>query len=120
MKVTNPKPSAIGSSTPAYDTMYDAGNSGASKTIDFAANGKLQKLTLTADCTVTLVEPAGGASCKLILIQDGTGGRVVTFSPTVKSAQGITPVITPTANAKDRCALYWDGTEWWYSAIPNS
>jgi len=117
--VTNPNGGG-GTATPAYDTMYDAGNSGAATTIDWAANGKLQKLTLTAACTLTFTAPAGGTSLKLKLIQDGTGGWTCAFPASVIWAQGVDPVITPTIAAADVVALYYDGTNYYGSIIQNA
>jgi len=48
----------------------------------------------------------------LTLIQDGTGGRTVTWPATVKWPGGVAPTLTTTANARDKVALDWDGTQY--------
>lgn len=58
---------------------YDAGNSGVAKQIDWA-NGPIQKLTLTGNCTITSVNQVNGRPHVLIMVQDGTGGRTVTLT----------------------------------------
>lgn len=58
--------------------IYDAGNSGTSKALDFA-NGPIQKVTMTGNCTFTFSNAIAGGAYTLILVQDGTGG----YSPTL-------------------------------------
>lgn len=60
-------------------TIYDAGNSGAAKTIDWA-NGQKQKVTMTDNCTFSFTNMVAGATYTLYLIQDGTGGRTHTWT----------------------------------------
>ena len=60
-------------------TLYDAGNSGSALDINWD-NGPVQKVTLTANATLTFLNPNPGSSYTLILIQDGTGGRSVTLN----------------------------------------
>ena len=69
-----------------YASEYDNGNSGAAKTIDFA-NGYAQKITLTADCTLTITAPASTkpGQMRLRVIQDGTGSRMLATSSVVFS-----------------------------------
>lgn len=94
---------------------YDAGNSGASLTVNFN-NGVNQKITLTANCTFTFSNPLAGMTAKLKLIQDGTGSRTVTW-PTIKWAGGAAPTLTTTATTgTDIITLYYDGTAYWGQA----
>lgn len=58
---------------------YDAGNSGTSKIINWA-NGPVQKVTMTDNCTFTFQNPVAGRPYVLIMIQDGTGGRTATLT----------------------------------------
>lgn len=98
-----------------FSSQYDAGNSGTSKTIDFA-NGQKQKLTLNGNCTVTLSFPGVG-NYQLILTQDGTGSRTVTWSGVsryVGSASA--PSINGTASASTLVSFYYDGTNVWMAA----
>lgn len=91
---------------------FDAGNSGASKTIDFT-NGPAQKLTLTANCTLTLSNPISGQAYVLKLVQDGTGSRTVTWPAAVKWPSATAPTLTTTAAAIDIVSLYYDGTNFY-------
>lgn len=98
--------------------IYDNGNSGASKTIDWS-NGSFQKLTLTADCTITFSNPTNGR-LQLDIIQDGTGGwNVTSWASSPKWANGGTaPTITATATTgNDIIAFYYDGTN--YKGVPS-
>lgn len=73
---------------PGSSPEFDAGTSGATKTINWF-NGNAQKLTLTANCAITFTGPltlgsgyatqTGGASYVLRIVQDSTP-RSVTFT----------------------------------------
>jgi hypothetical protein len=56
---------------------YANGNSGASKTLDMGQS--FQSITLTAACTLTFTAPPCAAAGALVVIQDATGGRVITW-----------------------------------------
>jgi hypothetical protein len=92
-----------------FGTETDNGNSGTSQTIDWQAGNK-QRLTLTGNATLTFTAPRGACSLMLKLIQDGTGGRTVTWPAAVKWPGGAAPALTATAGALDIVALYFDGT----------
>jgi hypothetical protein len=92
-------------------TEYDAGNSGTTKTIDFA-NGQNQKLTLTGNVAVTLSNPVAGNTCK-VKILSGSGSFTVTFSTTVKWPGGVAYVASTAASKTDIVTLYYDGSAWW-------
>lgn len=85
------------SASAAADTEYDAGNSGTALTIDWT-NGKQQIVTLTGNVTFTLSSPTTGVAYRLILVQDGTGGRTVTWPSSVKWENDTPPSIVTTAN----------------------
>jgi len=93
-------PAFTGGLTEQY---YDAGNSGTAITID-PANGKYQKVTLTANTTITLAAvpaPTREAEIILQLVQDATGGRTVVFANITNIITGTTfaPTIASSANA---------------------
>ena len=101
------------------ETYFDAGNSGAAKTLDLA-NGNVQKLTLTANCTITLTSPSSGAmrSLTLLVFQDGTGSRTITWPGSVKWGNAGAPVLTITAAKMDMVSLFTvDGGTNWYGAL---
>jgi len=100
------------------EVFFDAGNSGAAKTIDLA-NGNVQKITLTASCTITLTSPASGAFRSLLLyvFQDGTGSRTITWPGSVKWGTAGAPVLSTAAGKMDKVLLDTvDGGTTWYGA----
>ena len=66
------------------------------------ANFNVWDLTLTANCTLSFTGFTSGFGCSIwvILRQDGTGGRTVTWpaSTTLKWPSGSAPFLTTTAN----------------------
>lgn len=96
-------------------TEFDAGTSGTTKTIDFA-NGQKQKLSLTGNVTVTLSFPGAG-NYQLILTQDGTGSRTVTWSGVSRYVGSATaPAINTAASTATVVSIYYDGTNAWLAA----
>jgi len=75
-------------------------------------NGTVQIITLTGTCTITMPTATSGKSFILLLKQDGTGSRTVTWS-TVKWAGGTAPTITSTASKQDILSFFADGTNWY-------
>jgi len=79
---------------------YDNGNSGSSITIDFSES-PFQVVTLTANTTITL--SASGSTVQqlsLRVVQDGTGGRTVTWSSPLWPG-GVSPDLSSAADAED-------------------
>lgn len=74
--------------------------SGATLTLSSAVNFPVQDVTLTANCTLTFPNPSIGAAFQIILRQDATGGRTVTWPAVAKFPAG-SGTITLTANAVD-------------------
>jgi len=101
------------------ETYFDAGNSGTAKTLDLA-NGNVQKLTLTGNCTLTLTSPAAGAmrAMTLLVFQDATGSRTITWPGSVSWGAAGAPVLTLTASKMDIISLFTvDGGTTWYGAL---
>jgi hypothetical protein len=101
------------------ETYSDAGNSSTAITLNLA-NGNVQKLTLTGNCTITLTSPASGAmrSLTLLVFQDATGSRTITWPGTVKWGNAGTPTLTTTASKMDMISLFTvDGGTNWYGAL---
>jgi len=92
------------------------GNSGASKTFDWRAGNK-QTVTMTDDCEFTFTAPAGPCNLVLRIVQDGTGSRTVTWPGTCKWAGGTAPTLTTTAWAIDVVCFYFDGMNYYGSAV---
>jgi hypothetical protein len=75
-------------------------------------NGTVQIITLTGTCTITMPTAVSGKSFIMLLRQDATGSRTVTWS-TVKWAGGTAPTITSTASKQDIYSFFSDGSSWY-------
>lgn len=88
------------------EAYYDAGNSGASITLDYT-NGPMQKVTLNAATPAIAFSnwPASGRSGSMMVkfFQDGTGSRIPSWAAAVKWPAATAPTLTTTAGARDRC-----------------
>ena len=92
------------------ETSYTA-NSSTAITLALT-NGTVQIITLTGNATITMPTATAGKSFVLLLKQDGTGSRTVTWS-TVKWTGGTAPTITSTASKQDIFSFFADGTNWY-------
>ena len=90
-----------GTFTNGYTEELVSANTSTAYTIDLA-NGSVQYLTLTGNCTYTFPTPAAGKSFTLVQKQDGTGSRTVTWPASVKWPAGTAPTITATASKADK------------------
>lgn len=100
--------------TDGYTEEYFTANTGTSYTIDLA-NGTVQKLTLTGNCTFTFPTATAGKSFMILLTQDGTGSRTVTWptgSNRVRWPGSTNPTLTTTAGRMDKLVFTADGTQW--------
>jgi hypothetical protein len=79
-------------------------------------NGTVQIITLTGNATITMPTATSGKSFILLLKQDGTGSRTVTWS-TVKWPAGTAPTITSTASKQDIFSFFADGTNWYGTTV---
>lgn len=100
-----------------YAETRTSANSSTSYTINME-NGNVFEITLTGNCTFTFSNPPAtgkGGSFTLILKQDGTGGRTVTWPAAVDWAGGSAPVVTSAANAVDILVFLTTdaGTRWY-------
>jgi hypothetical protein len=101
------------------ETYFDAGNSTSAATLDLA-NGNVQKLTLNANCTLTLTSPAAGAmrALTLLVFQDGTGSRTITWPGSVKWGLAGAPTLSTGVTKMDIISLFTvDGGTNWYGAL---
>jgi len=94
------------------ETPYTA-NSSTAITLSLA-NGTVQIITLTGTCTITMPTAVSGKSFTLLLKQDATGSRTVTWS-TVSWPSATAPTITSTASKIDKYVFISDGTYWYGS-----
>jgi hypothetical protein len=100
-----------GTFTNGYTEEVNTANTSTAYTISLA-DGSFQVLTLTGNATITMPTATAGRSFILLLKQDATGSRTVTWS-TVKCAGGTAPTITSTASRQDILSFFADGTNWY-------
>jgi len=86
-------------------------NTSTAYTVNIAA-GTLFDLTLTGNCTFTFPTATAGRQFTLILNQDATGSRTITWPSTVRWAAGTAPTITATASKTDIISFVAEGTYW--------
>jgi hypothetical protein len=98
--ILNQTGGAIHASGQYASTTYSVGSSGASPTINWN-NGNVQTVTLTGNATFTFTNPLAGGRYLLLLTQDSTGSRTVTWPASVKWSGGVAPTLTLTAGKSD-------------------
>jgi hypothetical protein len=83
-------------------------------TINWAVNtSPVAKVTLGGNRTIT--DPSGGVAgqfVSLLIIQDGTGSRTVTWHAVYEFASDTAPTLTTTANKGDLFVFRYNGTKW--------
>ncbi len=95
--------------TVIFESEYANGNSGTAKAINWSLSQK-QSLVLNGNCTITQSFPGIG-NYQLILKQDATGNRSVTWSGVSLYIGGITQsAVNTTANSYSIASIYYDGT----------
>lgn len=102
------------------ETVKTVAASGSALTVNLA-DGNLHDITLTASCTLTLTGATAGVGCWLTLIlrQDGTGGRTVSWPVSVAWPEGTPPTLQPGAGDLDIITLFTvDGGTVWNAAPP--
>ncbi|ASX99246.1 minor tail protein [Arthrobacter phage Molivia] len=76
----------------------------------------VQPWTLTGNVTLSLftpvLTPARTGTISLVLRQDGTGNRTITWPASVKWPDGIAQQPAAAASSKSVIHLMWDGTDW--------
>ena len=101
-----------------YETCVVA-NSSTAYTFNLA-NGNVFFITLTGDCTLTMPSLPGAGTGRAVsftvrLVQDGTGGRTITFpSATVMWTNGVVPPFSTLANRINKVVFTgWPGAAKW-------
>jgi len=108
-----------GTFTNGYTEEVATANTGTTYTIDLAG-GSVQILTLTGNCTFTFPTATAGQSFILLLKQDGTGGRTVTWPASVEWPGGTAPTITSTASKMDKLVFTAADSNWYGSVAGQS
>ncbi len=96
--------------------IYVIGSSGSSQTIDWN-NGNTQHITLTANCTLTFSNGISGRKYTLIVKQDGSGSRTITWPASVRWSGGTAPTLTTTANRTDYFGFIYNSVDSTYDGI---
>lgn len=101
-----------------FDAVYDNGTSGAgTKNFDWS-NGLTQKISLTGNSTWTFSNPSSGERYEVLISQDATGGRTITFPEIYWEGKSV-PIPSSNANAKDKMVLTYDGSIYWGQYFKN-
>lgn len=101
-----------GTFTNGYTEETVTANTSTAYTIDLA-NGTVQVLTLTGNCTYTFPTPVAGQSFILVQKQDATGSRTVTWPASVDWPGATAPTLTSTASKADKFVFTAiDGSNW--------
>jgi len=103
-----------GTFTNGYTEEVAVANTSTAYTIDLA-NGSVQVLTLTGNCTFTFPTATAGRGFILLLKQDATGSRTATWPASVQWPAATAPTITATASKMDKYVFTADGTYWYGS-----
>ncbi|MBV5345985.1 MAG: hypothetical protein JZU63_10975 [Rhodoferax sp.] len=78
---------------------------------------KVATLPLTGACSLTISGLSAGGTYNLIVKQDATGSRVVTWVTTVKWSTGTVPVLSTAANSTDIVSFIYDGVTLFGTAL---
>jgi len=94
--------------------LFDNGSKSAGFTIDWNANGSAQKVTIagTSLAITFTAPPVVGTIIALLIYQDGSGSRTVTWPGTVKWPSGVAPTLSTAASAADMFAFLWNGSNY--------
>jgi len=90
----------------------DDGYSGASETIDWN-NGQKQRIALDSSTVLSFTDPPGVCNLVLKVIQDLTGGRLITWPTEVLWPGGTAPILSTGGGAVDLFYFYYDGTDYY-------
>jgi hypothetical protein len=87
--------------------------SGNTVTLDWTINNHQRFFLDVANTTVVLPAPLGVYSMHLVVVQDGLGGRLMTWPVATKFVAGTAPVLSVGVNVPDLLELITDGTTWY-------
>lgn len=82
--------------------------------IDWTAGNKFKFTFGAANETITFTDPTNPCAVQMIIVQDATGSRTITWSGmTIKWHGGTAPTLTTTANGEDIIGFIWDGMSYY-------
>jgi hypothetical protein len=90
---------------PIVTTAYQNGNISGHGTISWA-KGDLQTGTLTANGTIDFADAVAGQRLTMFLVQNGTGGYSISFTPTITWQDAVTPTWGTTASKYNAMVIY--------------
>ena len=93
----------------AFGTEFVNSDSGAIATISWDS-GQKQYIKLTDSCVINFEAPPGVGNYLLRLEQDATGGREVTWDPSILWAGDFTPEMSTTGGLSDIASFYYNGS----------
>lgn len=82
-------------------------------------SGQIATVTLAGNRTMAAPTNLRVGTYILHVIQDGTGGRTLTWNAIFKWPAGVAPVLTTTANRRDLFSFVCDGTNLYGSFLPD-
>jgi hypothetical protein len=98
---------------PLVETVNVVADSNATQIIPDPSATSVSTIVLTENCTLTSPPPISGKSFTVVLEQDATGSRTVTWSPSVKWAGGVPPVLSTSGGSVDYFTFVCtDGVTW--------
>lgn len=105
---------SVGGARKRYDTATGTG----AQTLDFNSNAGAHVTRVftfgAGNATLTFSNPPpAGSLVTVVLVQDATGARTVTWPASVKWSAGVAPTLTVTANKRDVFHFMWDGSNYW-------
>lgn len=105
-----------------YSEMVNSPAAGQTTTTLDCSQGSVHNVSLTANTTIAIsnidTSPTSANSLTVILKQDATGGRTVTWPTGLKWPDGTPPALTTTANAVNVVTLLTpDGGTTWYGYL---
>lgn len=87
--------------------------SSTAQTIPDPSVNVINKITLTAACTLTFPTAAAGKKFRLVLIQGGSGSYTITWPSTAKWAGSTAPTLSTSVGKVDVITfICYDGTNW--------
>lgn len=104
---------ALDAKAPLTEAINTVAATGSTETLPDVTTATIHDLTLDANCTLTFPTAAAGKSFTLLLTQDATGSRTVTWPASVKWASATAPTLSTGAGKKDLLAFVCiNGTNW--------
>ncbi len=100
----------------ATSDMYVKGNCTGAVTIDWS-QGKTQHCVLTGNVTFTFANGQSGAAYKIILKQDATGSRIVTWPASVRWGSIGTPSLSVVPSKTDYVGFVYNGIDTSYDGV---